>query len=136
MRKYFLVATLFSVYTGIGVTGVVDWEIVADKKKCSGDEIPKGKLSLEKCASECADVSLYFAHGTNDYGQNKCTEEAICDCICEGGNKCNMVMHTGYRLYRKNQIIGNINLTLETHQKYMKRLGINICVGMILKSHR
>ena len=116
MWTCFFVGTLFSVYTGIRVTGAVDWEIVADKKRCSGDGIFKGKLPLEKCASTCADVSVYFAHGTNDYGQNKCTGEAICDCICERGEKCNMVLHTGYRLYRKNQI-GESMLILEIYQK-------------------
>ena len=84
------------------------FEIVADKKRCIGDGVSKGKLGLRKCASLCARVSVYFAHGTNDYGQNKCTGDAVCDCICENSEKCIKVMNTGYRLYRK-KVIGEFN---------------------------
>ena len=108
-----MAAILFSVYTGVRLSDTDDWEIVADKKRCLGGGISKGKLSLQECASTCADVSVYFSHGTNDYGQDKCTGQAICDCICESGETCNKIMNMGFRLYRKKQI-GEYTLRSET----------------------
>ena len=82
----------------------LDWELVAEKKECSGSETEKGTFHIiDNCASQCNGVASMFAFGTNDFGEPRCYNNG-CRCLCETSataeGTCNKVNHKGYRLYR------------------------------------
>ena len=84
-----------------------EWVLVAEKKECDGLEIlfndEESKNSIVDCANECKGKASMFLYGTNDFGNDRCSENG-CSCSCEisatRGGTCNMVSHTGYRLYK------------------------------------
>ena len=63
----------------------------------------ESKKSIIDCANECKGKASMFIFGTNDFGNDRCSEQG-CSCSCEisatRGGTCNMVSHTGYRLYK------------------------------------
>ena len=84
--------------------GFLGWELVAEKKECSGSEISKGKQSsLEDCAEQCGGMASMFIFGTKDYGTIRCNDVG-CGCLCETSattdGLCDQVDHNGFRLYK------------------------------------
>ena len=63
----------------------------------------ESKKDILDCAKECKGKASMFIFGTNDFGNDRCSEEG-CHCSCETsatpGGTCNMVTNTGYRLYK------------------------------------
>ena len=59
--------------------------------------------SVDGCAEACKGQASMFVFGTNDFGVDRC-EANGCKCLCETSAKadgtCDVVEHTGYRLYR------------------------------------
>ena len=75
------------------------------KAECGvGKETSKGRQTLAKCAELCRGSSQMFAHGTNEYGLEKCNADGTtCDCYCEMGAEnyqCkNIATNNGFNLY-------------------------------------
>ena len=95
--------TLLKFYSYL-VFVVIGWNIVSEKKECTGSEIHKGKFSTtEECATQCSGISFMFIFGTNDFGTTRCSNEG-CDCFCETSSvspgSCDTQTNDGYRLYK------------------------------------
>ena len=81
--------------------------LVAEKNECDGSEIlfmeEESKKDILDCAKECKGKASMFIFGTNAFGNDRCSEKG-CLCSCETSatpdGTCNMVSHTGYRLYK------------------------------------
>ena len=93
---------------GYGKDDDIYWELVANKKECTGNEYSEMNFStLSECAEFCKGPSVnakMFAFGTNDYGANRCYSDEKCKCLCElaasSEGTCTQTNHNGYRLYR------------------------------------
>ena len=82
----------------------LEWELVSEKKECSGSEIGEnGYNDVDDCASYCKGKSTMFAFGTNDFGTTRCYGDG-CRCLCETSatkdGTCTTLDHDGYRLYK------------------------------------
>ena len=81
--------------------------LVIEEKECDASEIlfmnEDSKRSITDCANECRNKASMFTFGTNDFGRDRCHEKG-CSCSCETSatpdGTCNMVSHSGYRLYK------------------------------------
>jgi len=83
----------------------VSYELVAKKAECDGPEIYiKNSPSVAACAETCSGKASMFAYGTNEFGNNRCSADGNCRCLCELASKdgvCdNQVTHSGYILYK------------------------------------
>ena len=99
--------------------------LVANKKECNGSEIlfdifnQDAKKSISDCANECRDKASMFIFGTNEFGNDRCSENG-CSCSCETSaaqdGTCNMVSHDGYQLYKFMEqgryLLWNMNLNI------------------------
>ena len=114
---------------------ILDWELVAEKKECSGWETNQGyKRTIEQCADACRGKTSMFIFGTNDFGGRRCYFPCRgCQCYCEykvsgaplTSGVCDQVDHNGFRLYSlgddnddeaddegKNMLLVNISIIL------------------------
>ena len=93
---------------GNGIDDDIDWELVANKKECTGNEYSEKNFStLSDCAKFCktgTHKATMFAFGTNDYGTDRCYSDEKCKCLCElaasSEGTCTQRNNKGYRLYR------------------------------------
>ena len=62
---------------------ILAYSLKSQRMKCLGPELNVGfKFSIEKCVEACTGISSLIAYGTNDYGDQGCTEYG-CNCRCE-----------------------------------------------------
>ena len=81
--------------------------LVEEEKECDGSEIlfmnEDSKKSIIDCANECRNRASMFIFGTNDFGNDRCSEHG-CSCSCETSatpdGTCTTVSNSGYRLYK------------------------------------
>ena len=81
------------------------YELVAKKAECNGAAHGIwNSPSLAACAESCSGKASMFAYGTNEFGDNRCSSDGTCRCLCEyasaNGVCTKQIEHTGYNLYK------------------------------------
>ena len=93
------------------------YELVAKKAECNGAEhYIKNSPSVAACAKACSGKASMFAYGTNQFGNNRCSSDGNCRCLCEiasaNGECTKQVQHTGYNLYKYKSGMFNSSLVI------------------------
>ena len=96
------------------------YELVAKKAQCNGAEnrMPDSP-SLAACAEACSGKASMFLYGTNEFGNNRCSSDGNCRCLCEiasaNGVCTKQVQHTGFNLYKyKSGMFSHLRLYVQS----------------------
>ena len=91
-------------HTTIVMFIVAQYELVAEKQKCTGDAAPKGILAtVEECGVQCTNVASMFQYAL---AEGAACEPDGCFCVCmldaSADGTCTQESDINFNLYRFN----------------------------------